>query len=299
MRTIPSSMATHLGSGATTLCNCWKITRRDGEVQGFTDHDEAVTFDGQTYEARSGFIGTESLSRIGLSVDNMEVHSALSSGTLEERDLRNGIYDNADVEIYLVNWQSPEDQNVITKAGNIGEVRRGGLTFMAEIRGKAHILQQTQGRSFQATCDAELGDDKCGVDLTGASFMATATVAAIDPDQLITSTSLPTFETNWFRGGKLEWLTGPNAGAIGQVKSQQRQVDLSTLITLWHKFSAAPEIGDQFKITAGCDKRFQTCKQKFANQINFRGFPHIPGNNFLISTPGQNDGTQDGSSQNE
>ena len=32
--------AAKLDSGATTLCRCWLITRSDGVVQGFTDHDE-------------------------------------------------------------------------------------------------------------------------------------------------------------------------------------------------------------------------------------------------------------------
>ena len=39
-----------------------------------------------------------------------------------------------------------------------------------------------------------------------------------------------------------------------------------------------PQPGDAFTIVAGCDKRFATCKAKFANPLNFRGFPHLPGN---------------------
>ena len=41
---------------------------------------------------------------------------------------------------------------------------------------------------------------------------------------------------------------------------------------------ASPQAGDSFTIVAGCDKRFGTCKAKFANRENFRGFPHLPGN---------------------
>ena len=36
--------------------------------------------------------------------------------------------------------------------------------------------------------------------------------------------------------------------------------------------------GDTFSVVAGCDKKFATCKAKFANALNFRGFPHLPGN---------------------
>ena len=53
--------------------------------------------------------------------------------------------------------------------------------------------------------------------------------------------------------------------------------------------------GDTFVVTAGCDKRFETCTSKFANALNFRGFPHLPGNDFVVAyaVPGEpgNDGT--------
>jgi len=55
---------------------------------------------------------------------------------------------------------------------------------------------------------------------------------------------------------------------------------------------------DTFTITAGCDKTFPTCKAKFANQINFRGFPHMPGNKFLMAFPSSGDPGNDGASMN-
>ena len=35
-----------------------------------------------------------------------------------------------------------------------------------------------------------------------------------------------------------------------------------------------------------CDKRFSTCRNVFSNSANFRGFPHMPGNDAVISGPG-------------
>ena len=54
--------------------------------------------------------------------------------------------------------------------------------------------------------------------------------------------------------------------------------------------------GDTFDVTAGCDKQFSTCHDKFANVVNFRGFPHIPGNDFVISYPLQGEPGHDGAS---
>src|SRR5581483_11124835 len=128
MKTLPAGMQDHLNSGATTLCWCWKIVRRDGAVQGFTDHDEDVVFDGTAYAAASGFTASEVDSSLGLSVDNLSVAGALSSDTLNEADLAAGRYDNAQIEIWRVNWMNPA-QRVLMRKGTLGEVKRGKTAF--------------------------------------------------------------------------------------------------------------------------------------------------------------------------
>ena len=298
MRSLPQDFEAHLKSGTTTLCNCWKLKRNDNTIKGFTDHDENIEFDGVVYEASSGFIGSEAVSRIGLSVDNTEIHSALSSSNLNEADLTNGLYDNAEIELYLVNWANPSER-ILQRVGNAGEVKRGDLTFMAEMRGLAHHLQQHQGRIYQQSCDAELGDTRCSVNLEAENYSAMATVSSSQTSQSFLTTELGSYSTAWFSGGIVEWLTGGNVGARAEIKSHSEYSENESLITLWQKLGAPIQSGDQFQITAGCDKLFGTCKLKFNNQINFRGFPHIPGNDFIIKTPNQDDSSQYGSSQNQ
>ena len=56
---------------------------------------------------------------------------------------------------------------------------------------------------------------------------------------------------------------------------------------------AAPAQGDMVRIEAGCDRRAETCRLKFNNFLNFRGFPHIPGEDWVMSYPvssARNDG---------
>jgi uncharacterized phage protein (TIGR02218 family) len=55
-------------------------------------------------------------------------------------------------------------------------------------------------------------------------------------------------------------------------------------------------VGDAFQVVAGCDKRFETCRTKFANHLNFRGFPHMPGNDFVVRLPRQGNAGMDGGS---
>src|SRR6185437_14815600 len=131
MKNISPDLQAHLNSGTTALCWCWKIARNDGTTLGFSDHDTPVTFDGITYEGVSGFTASEVQSTLGLAVDNLTVLGALSSGAITEADLAAGLYDNAGIEIWRVNWSAP-DMRVLMRKGNLGEVKRGKTAFQAE-----------------------------------------------------------------------------------------------------------------------------------------------------------------------
>ena len=123
MKTLPDGMQAHLDGGATTLCWCWQLTRRDGVVQGFTDHDRDISFDGVTFGAVSGFTASQIESSLGLAVDNLTLTGALSSATLNEADLAAGLYDNAAIRIWRTNW-ADTGQRVLMRSGTLGEVTR-------------------------------------------------------------------------------------------------------------------------------------------------------------------------------
>ncbi len=177
MKTISAALQAHLDSGATTLCWCWRLTRRDGAGFGFTDHDRDLTFDGTVFEAAAGFTATEIKDAVGLGVDNLDVEGALQSGRLEEAQLAGGAFDDARVEIFRVNWQDPS-QRILMRFGSLGEVKRTGQAFTAEVRGLAHYLGQPKGRLYQFACDADLGDARCGVALASAALRGTGTIAS-------------------------------------------------------------------------------------------------------------------------
>lgn len=284
MKSLSPEFAAHLASGATTLCWCWRIARRDGTVLGFTDHDNSIAFDGTTYEAASGFTASDITDGLGLSVDNLEVTGALSSATLTDADLAAGRYDDARIAIYRVNWADPE-QRALMRSGSIGEVRRTGSTFTAELRGLAHYLQQPTGRLLQQTCDADLGDARCTVDLTSPAFRGAGTILAVKSARRFTVSGLDGFATRFFSRGLLTFTSGVSSGLKIEVKAHTKFA-ASVEIELWAEAEGPPANGDAFFITAGCDKRFDTCKARFANTINFRGFPSIPGNKFLTQIGG-------------
>jgi len=293
MKTLPPALQQHLDTGATTLCHCWRLTRSDGQVLGFTDHDGAVTFNSVTYEAASGFSATAIETGLGLSVANIDALGALSSLSLNEKDLAAGLFDNADIEIWRVNW-ADVTQRVILRKGNLGEVSRGRAAFSAEVRGLAHRLNQPTGRLYQVNCDVDLGSAKCGIDLNLSIYKGSGVVSAATSNRHFTVTGLDGFANQWFSRGKLTWTGGANAGGAGEIKIHGVSAGVVT-IELWQASSEAVAVNDTFDITAGCDKSFETCKMKFSNVINFRGFSHMPGNDFIVSYPNRGDKNSGGS----
>ena len=295
MRQLDPNLQAHLDTGVTTLAWCWRITRNDGARLGFTDHDRDVVFDSTTFEASTGLTATEMHSEVGLAVPNLEVSGALRSDRLNADDLAAGAYDNAGIEIFRVNWVSP-DQRLLMRKGTIGEVKRGTTAFAAEVRGLADALQQERGRIYQFSCDADVGDTRCGVALAASQFSGSATVSAILDGRSFTANGLGAFATGWFARGLITWTAGANAGRTVEVKRHWFGPSGIT-IEVWQDMSAAIAAGDSFTVSAGCDKQFITCRNKFANGLNFRGCPHIPGNDFITSYPNSGDGTNTGGSR--
>lgn len=279
MKTISPAFQAHLDSGATTLCWCWRLTRRDGLEQGFTDHDRALTFDGTVFEASAGFTASEISDSLGLSVDNLEVTGALTSTALGEDELAAGRYDDAKVEIFRVNWQDTS-QRVLMRTGSLGEVRRAGHAFAAEVRGLAHYLQQPKGRLYQYTCDADLGDARCGVDLGHPDYKASVAVVSVTSGRKFTVSGAGGYGNGFFSRGLARFTSGASAGLKMEIKAHVKRGSIVS-IELWGEVQGAPQPGDTLILTAGCDKRIETCRTRFANAVNFRGFPDMPGNDFV------------------
>ena len=289
MRALDPALQAHLDAGATTLCTCWRIRRRDGFELGFTDHDRALCFDGLDYLPGSGASGAALSSSADLAIDNTEIEGALAADALSAEDLAAGRYDDAGVDIFRVNWSAPA-MRVLVKSGVIGEVRREGHGFRAEMRGLGHRLDQPTGRVYQRLCDVNLGAPECGVDMDAPAFRTSGVVTVLRDGQGFSADGFSGFEEGWFAHGLLVWTTGANAGARGHIKTQSA----TGAVSLWRPAGAPIAPGDRFTAQAGCDKRFVTCRAKFSNAINFRGFHLMPGNDFAISYPLHGDNNDGG-----
>lgn len=284
MRDIPSELRARLVSGTTTLCRCWKISRRDGVVLGFTDHDADLTFDGLKFQASSGLDANALQMSNGLSVDNCQAVGALSASTIREEDIRRGRFDRAEIFHWLVDWQR-SNLRVLLFRGTLGEIRRSDGTFEVELRGLAEELNMPVGRSILRSCDCVLGDARCGFDVNTSGYMATGEIAADTTDARIICVGLGAAGSNWFAHGQIDWLSGPNAGTTSIVRADRLRADGMRELDLWIAPADLPLVGDRFSVVAGCDKQASTCRRKFGNLLNFGGFPHIPGEDWVAAYP--------------
>ena len=277
------SLIEHLKTGASSTCHAWHVVRKDGKEYGFTDHDEDLTFDGIIFKANSGLTAGAIQKTAGLAVDNTEVSGALTDAGITEADIAAGRFDGAKVTTWLVNWSNVDDRTIRFR-GHFGEIQRGSGAFKVELRGLTDTLNQQRGRSYQPNCAAVVGDAECRFDLTQPGFRLEASVQSIERNGVYVIKAQPDFPEQWFERGKATILFGRAQGITGVVKFDREKVG-GRQITLWIDFKVSPEIGDLIAFDAGCDRSATTCRSKFSNFLNFRGFPNIPGADWVASYP--------------
>jgi len=267
----------HFEGTVTTLCHCWRLTRRDGTVTGFTDHDRALAIDGTLFEPQSGLTASEARETLGLAGDSMDVEGALSSDGIGEADIAAGRFDGATVETLIVNWREP-NQHARLRTGTIGKITASDHRFVAELVATSSALGETRGRVVRRSCDAELGDQRCRFALDGPGFTGEGRVLSLSRDGRIEAAGLEGFADGWFKGGRLGPKSGASLGLTFRVAAHRFDGAGSGLWLRDDGAAGSLAAGDRFTVTAGCDKRFATCRDRFGNALNFRGFPHLPGN---------------------
>ena len=287
MKTLPTGMQAHLDDGTTTLAWCWRIERTDGVILGFTDHDRDLVFGSTAFDPETGFAASEIRASSDLAVDAQDAEGALRSDCITETDILDGRWDNAAIDVWRVNWENVS-QRVLIRRGNLGQIRRGRQSFVAEVRSLTHLLNQTVGRTFQYFCDAQLGDVRCGVNLTSPAYSGSGTVGNLVGDRGFSSIGIATFAANWFRFGYVDWTSGANVGRRAEVLLHTVSGGVAR-VDLIEQPVRPIALGDAFTIRAGCDKQFPTCRDRFGNGANFRGYPSMPGEDTIARYPNRGD----------
>ena len=301
MRTIPAALLAHLQGEVTTLSVCWRITRSDGVLILGTEHDQDLTIEeggspsnpyAGTYLASAGITGSDVRSTSDMSVDNMEVTGALDTDLqivdLRAADIEAGLFDDASVVTFLVNWQAPDDGQIVLRTGNIGEIKRTAEgQYRTELRGLAQRLTQNIVRTYGSSCDAELGDSRCAIDID--ALTVTGTVTAVTNNRQFSAAldyGSPAPDANYFNGGLIRWTLGENESFSMEVR--QDTFGSPGEILLYLPMPLDIGVGDTFTIRPGCDKSAAMCKGRFGNLVNFRGHgAWVPGMGEILVFGGQ------------
>lgn len=282
MKTISIELKNHLAGEVTTLATCWKLTRRDDTVYGFTSHDKDIVFDSVTYAASTGFTPSAIDNNAALSVDNLDVEGMLSDGSITEADIMAGKYDFAEIEIFQVNYSDLAQGALKLRRGWLGEVSFHRNSFIAEVRGLTQLLSQRIGELYSPSCRAALGDTRCKVNMSTHTVAGSVTIAA-SSQEFIDSGRSET--TGLFNFGTITFTSGDNEGLSVEVKEYFLQGgDGKIILALPMPYSIS--IGDNYSMTKGCDKTVSTCHSRFNNVLNFRGEPSVPGLDRMLETAG-------------
>lgn len=280
MKAISTALSEHLDGEVTTLASCWRVVRRDGQEFYFTDHDQDILFEGNLYEAESSYDRTAVSNGSDMSVDNMDVAGILDSDKISEEDMRNGLFNRADVYVFIVNWSDPSQGALKVRRGWFGEVTLSDTgQFTTEIRGLAQALSHNFIEVYAAECRADFCDARCKLNIE--DYEIPTTVSAVFNRESFTLPSGIALPSQGIVPGTVRFVDGPNAGRTIEIvgyNTSNRAVDLFEPAS----YQITP--GDQIVVAPGCDGSLARCKT-YNNVINRRAEDYVPGNDELMKYP--------------
>ena len=257
-----------------TLAWCWRLSRRDGVTIGLTSHDRDLFIDGLVYRAAPGMKPSAIETRDDLDTATMDIEGAIASDAIAARDLDAGRWDGAEFRLFLTDWTAPDAAPVTLARGSLGAIERRGAGFSAELKGVAQLLDRPVCPATSPSCRSALGDTACRVDLARLMYMRR--VVAVAGRVVTLDAAVPHMAF-----GELLWIEGANCGLASPVIAVE-----GAELHLAEAPAFLPDAPVRVRLTEGCDKQLGTCRDRFANAVNFRGEAHLPGNDLLTRYPG-------------
>lgn len=268
---------TILAQDLSALAFCWRLERRDGVTIGLTSHDRDLVVSGVVYKAAPGLVPSSVTRGIGLEPESMDLKGALTSDAISETDLAAGKWDGAALSLTVTEWTAPGMMWLELMRGELGAVEQQGEAFSVELSGPAAALLKPVAPETSPGCRAWLGDRACRVDL--ALHRRVLSISGVASE--VASVSGGGLAPGAYVFGQIRWLEGPNCGLNQSIVAND-----ATSVTLSEPPAFAVTAGTRALLTEGCDKQMATCSARFANAVNFRGEPYLPGMDLLTRYPG-------------
>ena len=279
MRTASPQLIALLDADQFVMADLYTITTVQGDVFRYTNYDFDLVVAGQVYSSEGPIISRDGISlSLGIEVDNLSISIDCVddnewNGINVVRAFHNGQLDGArfKLERIFMDMNTPTD----TSAGAIklfeGRIIEPDLdrnSIQASVASDLDELNVQMPRNlYQPSCTNTLFDTACG--LLRQNFMVQTTIeSGSTAARILCQVNQP---QGWFTQGVIEFLDGGNVGLKRTIRMHESGALLLTLPLL-----EAPQAGQRIKVYPGCDKRLETCINRFSNKEHFRGAPFIP-----------------------
>lgn len=284
------------------MANLFRIQRQDSYVLRFTDHDRALTYDGETYSPVNLSSISAERREAGLRSGNQEASGIIDGVTITIPDLLGHKYRGAIVWQKVVDWRFPLHV-FYAETKRIRQIQWDGIRWIATLEGIAARMQQLVGGRFggifTTTCSYRLGDaSTCRADISLETITDVTVSGLIGTDTRMgayfSAASWPgTYADDYYRDGEIEWTTGSNAGSISPIVTHIHGSPREIRFLLPTSFPIV--VGDKGIARPGCDGLRGTCYGKFRTLPAATGTVLAGTTTQLIQTSGLTSGAyQDG-----
>ncbi|KQD32960.1 DUF2163 domain-containing protein [Acinetobacter pittii] len=279
MRAASDKLIALLDANQFVMADLYTITTVQNDVYRYTNYDFDLIVGGELYRSDGPIISRDGITlSLGVEVDNLSITiDVTDEETFESlrivQAFHNGQMDGArfKLERIFMDASTPTDTSAGTIKlfeGRIIEPEFDRNTIQASVASDLDELNVQMPRNlYQPSCSNTLFDHACG--LNRENYALETTIAAgSTASRILCDINQP---QGWFTQGVIEFLEGGNKGLKRTIRLHELDVLLLTLPLLEY-----PEVGQRIKVYPGCDKRLETCQNRFNNFARFRGAPFIP-----------------------
>ncbi|MGQ1694308.1 DUF2163 domain-containing protein [Acinetobacter baumannii] len=279
MRQASPKLIALLDANQFIMADLYTITTIQGIEYRYTNYDFDLTVGGKVFSSQGPIISREGISlSLGIEVDNLSITIGTKESTKfgevpVAQAFHNGVLDGArfKLERIFMDMNTPTDTSAGTLVlfeGRIVEPELNRYEINASVVSDVDNLKLQMPRNlYTPGCLNTLFDSACG--LLSADFAVNTTIGTNStPNRILCDLSQP---QGWFTQGVVEFLEGANIGIKRTVRLHEAGSLILTLPLL-----KMPEIGEAIRVYPGCDKRLDTCTNRFNNRARFRGAPFVP-----------------------
>lgn len=279
MRKASAKLIALLDADQFLMADLYTFRTIQGDEYRFTNYDYDLSVAGNLYRADGPIIERDGINQsLGIEVDNLSVTIYATDDTKFNdvpiiQAFHNGILDGAifKLERVFIDISTPTNTSagaITLFEGSLIEPEFDRNQIQVSVASDTDVLNIKMPRNlYQPSCLNTLFDNGCGL-LNSKYIVETKVEAGSTLNRILCDLKQP---QGWFTQGVVEFTRGVNRGIKRTVRLHESGALLLTLPLL-----EMPAVGEIIKVYPGCDKRLETCENRFENRDRFRGAPFIP-----------------------